>query len=714
MPCAAVVAAVLLLSTGLGGCVTLELREVVGGDVDESEEDGEGGDVDEAPDAERDAGAGDADGGGDGPDADADELRDTALPPDGEDDVEVADVDGDVEVADGSGDVADGSGADADAGDVDGDVADADVSDAADVDPSDTGDADAADADVADAVDGSDVADAIADAVEDVVPDVAPDVAPDVTPDVAPDITPDVTPDVTPDAGGPLTCTPATAVARCGSPSLCVDGYCCNRTCLNACEACDLPGLEGTCSPVPAGPVCRPAATTCDAPEVCNGVATSCPPDRLASTGTPCGSTVSSPCDLPDTCDSLGTCRTNQIADGQVCDSTPPEYRCDGDGCAARPQQRVAQSVCQSGACSAQPFGPWTDLDVCSASEVCVATPTSAVCDACDAAPPAVCEAGNASNPPSPGLCVAGACDYTPVTEACAGGCEVVAGVATCSGCGSAFDTLPGGGSWGWETGTEGWTLGSGWGRNNLSERTGTWGMDTNNGSTYYGNNVTSRLNWSSSIDVSRCSGCALTFSFWLIGDTESSYDGIVVQCSPNNGSSWTDVSPLISGYYSSWRQFSYVLPTSCLTSQLRVGLLFRTDVSVTYEGYFIDDLRLSTSSIAPNGYLDSATATGISGWACDGNSWSDELRVRLQFFRNGTGTPIERFVRASNVRTDVGTAGVCGGTSNHGYTFEYDAELLTALGSGTHTVRAAAQDGPAPCGAGWTELTQSPLTFTR
>ena len=56
----------------------------------------------------------------------------------------------------------------------------------------------------------------------------------------------------------------------------------------------------------------------------------------------------------------------------------------------------------------------------------------------------------------------------------------------------------------------------------------------------------------------------------------------------------------------------------------------------------------------------------------------------------------------------------MCGGTSLHGYTYAYDAALLAWLGSGTHTVRAYAVDGPAPCGVGLTELTNSPRTFSR
>ena len=42
-----------------------------------------------------------------------------------------------------------------------------------------------------------------------------------------------------------------TVAAECQS-GFCVDGVCCGSKCDGTCEACDVPGAEGTCSPVPA------------------------------------------------------------------------------------------------------------------------------------------------------------------------------------------------------------------------------------------------------------------------------------------------------------------------------------------------------------------------------------------------------------------------------------------------------------------------------
>ena len=67
----------------------------------------------------------------------------------------------------------------------------------------------------------------------------------------------------------------------------------------------------------------------------------------------------------------------------------------------------------------------------------------------------------------------------------------------------------------------------------------------------------------------------------------------------------------------------------------------------------------------------------------------------------------------ASGDRPDLVTGGLCGSTANHGWSYTYDADLLSFLGSGTHTVRAYGVDGPSPCGAGEYQLPGSPLTFS-
>jgi len=53
----------------------------------------------------------------------------------------------------------------------------------------------------------------------------------------------------------------------------CIDGFCCNTSCGNACDACDLAGAEGNCSLVNAGLQGNPSCS----PYLCSGMSELCP-----------------------------------------------------------------------------------------------------------------------------------------------------------------------------------------------------------------------------------------------------------------------------------------------------------------------------------------------------------------------------------------------------------------------------------------------------
>ncbi|MBX7098953.1 MAG: hypothetical protein K1X89_14685, partial [Myxococcaceae bacterium] len=95
--------------------------------------------------------------------------------------------------------------------------------------------------------------------------------------------------------------------ASCGSAGecasqFCVDGVCCSSACTGACQACSAArtgGTSGTCSPVPNGGVCRPAAGACDVAEVCTeGI---CAADTFLAAGTTCRAGAGD-CDVSETC----------------------------------------------------------------------------------------------------------------------------------------------------------------------------------------------------------------------------------------------------------------------------------------------------------------------------------------------------------------------------------------------------------------------------
>jgi hypothetical protein len=315
--------------------------------------------------------------------------------------------------------------------------------------------------------------------------------------------------------------------------------------------------------------------------------------------------------------------------------------------------------------------------------------------------------------PDSNGQCEAGVCAYPPMIEACGTTCSAGGGLATCSSCNQAFAGLANGPVWTFESGSQGWGMTTPWSRRSSGARTGSWAMHTQSWS-IYDPNVFSRNSWNWNADMRLCTSCPVELELWVRGDMETNFDRVQLRCSGNGGSNWTNVGDRITGRFSSWTQLVRSIPVSCLTDRMRLALEQSTDGSVEREGYRFDDIRLRTTPTAPTGVLDGATPGGVWGWTCDGDSWSDELQVRLRFFRNGGAEFQERWVRASQVRPDLVTAGVCGGTGNHGFAFEPDEPLLIWLGSGTHQVRAWAVDGPGPCGAGFYELAQSPVPLVR
>jgi FG-GAP repeat len=78
--------------------------------------------------------------------------------------------------------------------------------------------------------------------------------------------------------------------------AFCTDGVCCDTACgggaKDDCQACSIAAgaaKDGTCAPHAAGTVCRPAASTCDVVDACDGKSATCPADAVAANGVACG-----------------------------------------------------------------------------------------------------------------------------------------------------------------------------------------------------------------------------------------------------------------------------------------------------------------------------------------------------------------------------------------------------------------------------------------
>jgi hypothetical protein len=201
-----------------------------------------------------------------------------------------------------------------------------------------------------------------------------------------------------------------TSTADCAFGS-CVDGVCCNTsaTSCGQCQACNLPGSPGTCTPTSGGSCSDDNA--CTQGDTCQ---------TGACVGTPVTCSSSDQCHVAGTCDpSSGLCSTPTAPDGTVCN--------DGSAC-------TRTDTCQAGVCVGS--NPVT----CSASDQCHAAgtcdPSTGVCSNPIAPNGTACSDGNACT--AGDACQSGSCaSGTPVTCTASDQCHIAGtcdpGTGTCS-----------------------------------------------------------------------------------------------------------------------------------------------------------------------------------------------------------------------------------------------------------------------------------------
>jgi hypothetical protein len=243
---------------------------------------------------------------------------------------------------------------------------------------------------------------------------------------------------------------PCASDTECDS-TLCVDGVCCASTCGSLCQACNLTGHEGTCTPLPSG-MAPPATATQCAPELVSncGFDGTCDGNggcRRYPPGTQC---LAASCNgasyMPaSACDGQGTCVAQKSVScaPYMCGGTTPgcltTCGTGGAGC-------VLPAVCSNGSCGTRPkqaigAGCVADTDCSSghcADGVCCGDACAGACTSCNQAglggmclpvpagkadPHSVCKDAGAATCMANGLCDgAGACALYPAATPCGAG----------------------------------------------------------------------------------------------------------------------------------------------------------------------------------------------------------------------------------------------------------------------------------------------------
>jgi len=179
--------------------------------------------------------------------------------------------------------------------------------------------------------------------------------------------------------------------AECASTN-CVDGFCCNTTCIDVCRACNVSGAQGTCSAVISG---NSDALTCSAPSTCNGSGTCQKVNGQACmgpAGCQSGNCVDDVCcDVPctGTCQACSTLNKGSGASGtcgNIDNNYDPNAEC--EGVASCNGGGLCQAQANGGAC--------TNIAECLSSDcvdgVCCGSSSCGICQACN-------------TPSSPGTC---------------------------------------------------------------------------------------------------------------------------------------------------------------------------------------------------------------------------------------------------------------------------------------------------------------------
>ncbi len=167
------------------------------------------------------------------------------------------------------------------------------------------------------------------------------------------------------------------------------------------------------------------------------------------------------------------------------------------------------------------------------------------------------------------------------------------------------------------ESGNIGWTADSPWAITTSSSHSSTHSW-TDSPSGNYGNSIDTSL-MSPVIDLTGYSSAEV--SFWHRYYTESCCDRAYFQISVNNGASWTTLGSY-AGINTTWHEVNFDLTPYVGTSQFRMRFRLDTDSSIVYDGWYVDDIQISTPTPCHAGVLTMDSSI----YSCSGDTISFEL----------------------------------------------------------------------------------------
>ncbi|MES1178722.1 MAG: MYXO-CTERM sorting domain-containing protein [Myxococcales bacterium] len=207
----------------------------------------------------------------------------------------------------------------------------------------------------------------------------------------------------------------------------CVDGVCCDTTCVGQCEACNTAGKLGTCIGVKGDPIAPRVACAADGTN-CDGFCdpsnrTACQfPNKATSCRDPACDTKTNAAIAESFCTGKGSCA---LTDAVACEP----YACNGAACAGNctaDAQCASDAYCQAGKCTpkGKPADKCTTDKQCGsghcADGVCCDTACTGQCEACSGVPDA--KAGTCSPVTGDPLGKRTACAAS--DAACGGSCD--------------------------------------------------------------------------------------------------------------------------------------------------------------------------------------------------------------------------------------------------------------------------------------------------